>query len=135
MFRPHPRIQIHEAENGKVAEGKLLNASDIKKPYDVIILDPPAFCKKKDQVPHAARGYKDINLLAFKKLAPRGLLFSSSCSSFIDPDLFQKIVFGAAKDAGRLVRVLKRTGHAIDHPVNIYHPEGEYLKGLLCQVL
>jgi len=103
--------------------------------YDVIILDPPAFCKKKDQVPHAARGYKDINLLAFKKLAPGGLLFTASCSSFIEPDLFQKIVFGAAKDAGRMVRILKRTGHAVDHPVNIYHPEGEYLKGLLCQVL
>lgn len=103
--------------------------------YDMIILDPPAFCKKKEQVPHAARGYKDINLLAFKKLAPGGLLFTASCSSFIDPDLFQKIIFGAAKDAGRPVRILKRTGHAIDHPVNIYHPEGEYLKGLLCQVL
>ncbi len=103
--------------------------------YDVIILDPPAFCKRKDQVTQAARGYKDINLLAFKKLVPGGLLFTASCSSFIDLDLFQKIIFGAAKDAGRPVRILKRTGHGADHPVSIYHPEGEYLKGILCQAL
>ncbi len=103
--------------------------------FDFIILDPPAFCKKKDQVPHAARGYKDINLMAMKKLVPGGLLLTASCSSFMDPLLFQKVVFSAAKDTGRLVRILKRTGHAVDHPLNIYHPEGEYLKALLCQVL
>lgn len=112
---------------------RYLREDDAK--YDVIILDPPAFCKRKEQIQQAARGYKDINLLAIKKLPAGGLLFTASCSSFIDPDLFQKIIFGAAKDAGRLVRILKRTGHAVDHPVSIYHPEGEYLKGLLCQVL
>lgn len=134
--------RLHFEKNGFGAEQAVCVKEDVfhflredKELYDFIILDPPAFCKKKDQVPHAARGYKDINLLAMKKLTPGGLLLTASCSSFIDPLLFQKIVFGAAKDAGRAVRILKRTGHAVDHPLNIYHPEGEYLKAILCHVL
>ena len=105
-----------------------------KKEFDMIILDPPAFCKSKSQVQHAARGYKDINLQALKQLPKGGLLFTFSCSSYITPDLFQKIIFGAASDVKRDVRILKKTSHAFDHPINIYHPEGEYLKGLLCEV-
>ncbi len=103
--------------------------------FDFIILDPPAFCKSKAQMDPACRGYKDINLLAFRMVKPGGFLFTASCSSHITPDLFQKVVFSAAKDSGRDVRVIQRTGHAADHPVSIGHPEGEYLKGLLCQVL
>ena len=102
--------------------------------YDVIVLDPPAFCKHKRQVNEAARGYKDINLNAMKRLVSGGILFTSSCSSFIDPDLFQKIIFGAAKDASRSVQIIGKTSHAFDHPINIYHPEGEYLKGLFIRV-
>ena len=105
-----------------------------KKEFDIIILDPPAFCKSKNQIQPAARGYKDINLQAMKQLPKGGLLFTFSCSSYITPDLFQKIIFGAASDARRDVRILKKTSHAFDHPINIYHPEGEYLKGLLCEV-
>lgn len=105
-----------------------------KKEFDLIILDPPAFCKSKNQVQDAARGYKDINLQALRMLPPGGLLFTFSCSSYITPDLFQKILFGAAADAKRDVRILKKTSHAFDHPINIYHPEGDYLKGLLCEV-
>ncbi|HOW88075.1 MAG TPA: class I SAM-dependent rRNA methyltransferase [Candidatus Omnitrophota bacterium] len=105
-----------------------------QKVFDLIILDPPAFCKSKNQIRDAARGYKDINLQAFKILPKGGLLFTFSCSSYITPDLFQKIIFGAASDAKRDVRILKKTSHAFDHPINIYHPEGEYLKGLLCEV-
>ena len=71
---------------------------------------------------------------AMKRLAPGGLLLTCSCSSYITPDLFQKIVFAAAKDARRNVRILAKTSHAMDHPISIYHPEGEYLKGLLCEV-
>ncbi len=103
--------------------------------FDFIILDPPAFCKSKAQIDQACRGYKDINLLAFRMVKPGGFLFTASCSSHITPDLFQKVIFSAAKDSGRDVRVIQRTGHAADHPVSIGHPEGEYLKGLLCQVL
>jgi len=106
-----------------------------KKEFDLIILDPPAFCKSKNQVQDAARGYKDINLQALKMLPPGGLLFTFSCSSYITPDLFQKIIFGAASDAKRDVRIVKKTSHAFDHPINIYHPEGDYLKGLLCEVI
>ncbi len=106
-----------------------------KNEADLIILDPPAFCKNKNQIPQASRGYKDINLEALKKIAPGGLLYTASCSSFISPDLFQKIIFGAAKDAKRAVTILTRTGHALDHPVSIYHPEGDYLKGLLLRVV
>ncbi len=103
--------------------------------FDFIVLDPPAFCKHKAQTNQAARGYKDINLQAIKKMAPGGLLFTFSCSSFISADLFQKIIFSSASDAKRDVRILRKTSHPFDHPINIYHPEGEYLKGLLCEVL
>ncbi|MCM8775789.1 MAG: class I SAM-dependent rRNA methyltransferase [Candidatus Omnitrophica bacterium] len=102
--------------------------------FDMIILDPPAFCKNKQQIQQASRGYKDINLYAIRRLSPGGLLFTASCSSYISSDLFQKIVFGAAKDAHRNLRILQKTSHAFDHPINIYHPEGEYLKGLLCVI-
>ncbi len=106
-----------------------------KTEYDLVVLDPPAFCKTKDQIPQASRGYKDINLQAMKRIIPGGLLFTSSCSSYIDPSLFQKIIFGAAKDAKRDVQILAKTSHPFDHPINVYHPEGEYLKGFLCRVL
>jgi 23S rRNA (cytosine1962-C5)-methyltransferase len=106
----------------------------VRQEFDFVVLDPPAFCKNKQQIQQAARGYKDINMSAIKRLAPGGLLFTASCSSHITPDLFQKIVFGAAKDARRDVRILAKTSHPFDHPINVYHPEGEYLKGLLCWV-
>jgi len=106
----------------------------VRQEFDVVILDPPAFCKNKQQIHQAARGYKDINMSALKRLAPGGLLFTASCSSHITPELFQKIIFGAAKDARRDLRILAKTSHPFDHPINIYHPEGEYLKGLLCEV-
>ena len=82
----------------------------------------------------ASRGYKDINLYAIKRIAPGGVLFTFSCSSYVDQDLFQKIVFGAAKDARRNVQIIEKTSHAFDHPINIYHPEGEYLKGLFLRI-
>lgn len=102
--------------------------------FDVIVLDPPAFCKNKNQIMQASRGYKDINMWAMKHLVKGGLLYTASCSSYIEPDLFQKIIFGAAKDVRKNVRILAKTSHSFDHPINIYHPEGEYLKGLLCEI-
>jgi len=102
--------------------------------YDVAILDPPPFARKKGNLPKAARGYKDLNLQAFRLLRPEGLLFSFSCSHHMGWDLFQKVVFAAAVDAGRKVQLLGRMGHPIDHPVSLFHPEGEYLKGLMCRV-
>ncbi len=102
--------------------------------YDLIILDPPAFAKNKNAVNQATRGYKDINLAAFKKAAPGALMFTYSCSQHIDKDLFRKVVFGAARDSGRNVRVIKQLSQSGDHPINIYHPEGEYLKGLMLHI-
>lgn len=101
-----------------------------KDKYDLIILDPPAFTKHISTVQKAARGYKEINLKAMQRIAPGGLLFTYSCSQHISTDLFRKIVFGAAADAGREVRIVHQMTQAPDHPVSIYHPEGEYLKGL-----
>lgn len=102
--------------------------------FDMMVLDPPAFTKHLRTVDRAARGYKDINLRAMRAIAPEGLLFTFSCSQHISAGLFRKIVFGAAADAGRPIRVLAQTGHAACHPVDLYHPEGEYLKGLVLEV-
>jgi 23S rRNA (cytosine1962-C5)-methyltransferase len=102
--------------------------------YDLIILDPPAFTKHISTVDKAARGYKEINLKAMQKIAPGGLLFTFSCSQHISTDLFRKIVFGAAADAGRNVRLVEQLTQAADHPVSIFHPEGEYLKGLVLHI-
>lgn len=102
--------------------------------YDVIVLDPPAFAKSARSVSNATRGYKEINLSAIRKLPPGGLLFTFSCSRNIDRDLFRKIVFGAAADARRHVQILYQLTQPPDHPVSIFHPEGEYLKGLVLKV-
>ena len=102
--------------------------------YDIVILDPPPFAKKKGHLSSASRGYKDLNLWAFRLLNKEGLLFTFSCSHHMSWDLFQKIVFSAALDSGRSVQLLHRMGHPYDHPINLSHPEGEYLKGLVCRV-
>lgn len=106
-----------------------------EKDFDLIILDPPAFCKDIRSVPQASRGYKDINMSAMKMIKSGGVLFTFSCSQHISRDLFQKIVFGAANDSGRKVRILHNLSQGPDHPINIYHPEGDYLKGLVLEVI
>jgi 23S rRNA (cytosine1962-C5)-methyltransferase len=103
-------------------------------PWDLVILDPPRFAGAKKEVPGAARGYKDINLCAMKLVRPGGMLMTFSCSSHVDEELFRKIVFGAAVDARRRVQILRALGADVDHPVNLAHREGEYLKGLLLRV-
>ncbi|MEL7059800.1 MAG: class I SAM-dependent methyltransferase [Acidobacteriota bacterium] len=102
--------------------------------FDAIVLDPPKFADSRRKVERAARGYKDINLLAFQLLRPGGLLATFSCSGWIDTDLFQKIVAGAALDAGRTARIVERLGHPDDHPVALHFPEGRYLDGLLIRI-
>lgn len=102
--------------------------------YDLIILDPPAFAHHQREVDAAARAYKDVNLQALKRLAPGGLLLSCSCSQPVSPELFQKIIFAAASDAKRRVRIIGQRGHAADHPINIFHPEGRYLQAWLLYV-
>ncbi len=107
---------------------------DSRRQFDIIVLDPPKFAQSARQVESAARGYKDINLLAFKLLKPGGLLLTFSCSGGVTADLFRKIVFGALVDAGREAQVLQTLGAGPDHPVALTFPEGEYLKGLLLRV-
>jgi 23S rRNA (cytosine1962-C5)-methyltransferase len=102
--------------------------------YDIIVLDPPAFAKNARSVENAAKGYKNLNLQAIRKIKPGGLIFTFSCSQHIDRDLFKKIVFGAAADAARPVSILKHLSQPEDHTINIFHPESEYLKGLLLRV-
>lgn len=102
--------------------------------YDLIILDPPAFAKSMKARHRAVQGYKRLNETALRNIAPNSLLFTFSCSQVVSPQMFESAVLAAAINAGRNVRVLKRLGHAVDHPVNIFHPEGEYLKGLMLHV-
>jgi len=104
-------------------------------PFDLIILDPPKFAQSRGNVDRALRGYKDINLLALQLLKPGGILATFSCSGLVSADLFQKVVFGAAVDAGRSVQILEWLRQGSDHPIAITFPEGEYLKGLICRVL
>lgn len=102
--------------------------------FDLVVCDPPAFAKSRRDIDRAARGYKDINLYALKLIAPGGLLMTFSCSGHMSLDLFQKVIFAAAIDAGRRVAVLRRLTAGPDHPVSLYCPEGEYLKGFLLEV-
>lgn len=106
---------------------------DQARKFDLIVLDPPKFAPTAAQAEKAARGYKDINLLALKLLRPGGILFTFSCSGGVSAELFQKIVSGAALDAGMDARILERLHQSSDHPVALAFPEGEYLKGLICQ--
>ena len=100
----------------------------------MIILDPPKFAPTQAQAERAARGYKDINLLAFKLLDPGGLLVTFSCSGGVDARLFQSIVAGAALDAGVDAQILEHLSQSPDHPIALTFPEGAYLKGLVCRV-
>jgi 23S rRNA (cytosine1962-C5)-methyltransferase len=117
--------------NGDVFE-VLRKFRDERKTFDLIILDPPKFTESASQIQKASRGYKDINLLAFKLLNPSGILFTFSCSGHISPELFQKIVAGAALDSGREVKIIRQLTQSSDHPVATNFPEGLYLKGLVC---
>jgi len=107
---------------------------DSRRSFDLIILDPPKFAPTIAQAERAARGYKDINLLAFKLLNPGGVLFTFSCSGGVSRELFQKIVAGAAQDAGVEARILAQLSQAPDHPISLNFPEGMYLKGLVCGI-
>lgn len=102
--------------------------------YDLIILDPPAFAKHRDALRNALKGYTRINAKAFEKIKPGGILFTFSCSQAVNKDQFRLAVFTAAAQSGRNVKILHQLHQPADHPINIYHPEGEYLKGLVLYV-
>lgn len=128
--------------NGLPSDGKNLIKADAfsylketRSTFDIVVLDPPSLAHKRADVEAATGGYKFLNLHALRILEPGGLLFTFSCSQHLSGELFQKVIFGAAVDARRKVTIIKRLGHAIDHPVSLHHPEGEYLKGFVLRVL
>ena len=108
--------------------------SSIDDSYDLIILDPPAFAKHRSALKNALIGYRKLNAKAFEKIAPGGILFTFSCSQAVSREQFRLAVFSAAAQSRRKVRILHQLTQPADHPVNIYHPEGEYLKGLILYV-
>jgi len=139
-----PALELAEknlALNGFPDGGELLKGDafaylkECGRTFDVIVLDPPSLAHKRSDVTAATGGYKFLNLHALKHLNPGGYLLTFSCSQHLSTDLFQKVVFGAAVDAGRKVSIVKRLGQPVDHPVSLHHPEGEYLKGLVLRVL
>jgi 23S rRNA (cytosine1962-C5)-methyltransferase len=106
----------------------------IRGEYDVIILDPPAFAKHQDALNNALQGYKRLNAKAIEQIRPGGVIFTFSCSQVVTRENFRKSVFAAAANTGRHVRILHQLTQPPDHPISIYHPEGEYLKGLVLEV-
>lgn len=102
--------------------------------YDLVILDPPAFAKKRSDVSQACRGYKELNRLAMQKMPKGSLLLSCSCSHFIERDLFQNLLFQTALEVKRCIKIIARHSQAHDHPISLFHPEGDYLKSLLLYI-
>lgn len=130
-------LALNGMPEGGVVEGDVFKVlreyRDAERRFDLIILDPPKFAHTENQIRKATRAYKDINWLAFRLLRPGGRLVTFSCSGLVSEDLFQKVLFGAALDAGRDVQIIRRLGQASDHPVLLTFPEGAYLKGFLCR--
>ncbi len=135
--KEHMRINgVSESQFGSYAEDvfEFLRRKPLPRQYDFIILDPPAFAKRSSDLDQAKRAYTDLNRLAMQALPPGSLLLTCSCSFQVDTQIFQTIVFHAARQANRFVRILQRHHQAYDHPVNLYHPEVDYLKSLLLWV-
>ena len=107
---------------------------DLKEDYDIIVLDPPAFAKHRDKRHQAIQGYKRLNAHAIRQIKPGGLIFTFSCSQVVDKYLFNNTVIAASIESGRNVRILEQLHQPADHPINAFHSEGEYLKGLVIQV-
>ena len=124
-------VTRHSSLEGDVFQ-LLRKFRDEGRSFDMVILDPPKFAPTSAQAERAARGYKDINLLAFKLLRAGGMLVTFSCSGGVDAALFQKIVAGAALDAGAQAQIVEHLSQGADHPVLLSFPEGAYLKGLVC---
>ena len=129
--------ELNGVDVGEVIEGDafevLRRMRDRRAEFDLIILDPPKYSASAKHIERATRKYKDINLVGIKLLAPGGKLMTFSCSQSMDTDLIQKVVAGAAVDAKRDLRIIRRLGQPVDHPVHLHFPESEYLKGLLLQ--
>jgi 23S rRNA (cytosine1962-C5)-methyltransferase len=133
VARNFPKATNHTAVTADAFE-YLTAQKNAGRTYDLIILDPPAFAKHRDAVKNALRGYQRINAKAIEMIRPGGILFTFSCSQAVDKEAFRLAVFSAAASVGRKVRILHQLHQPQDHPINIYHPEGEYLKGLVLYI-
>ena len=133
-FPNDPRHHAYAADAFDFLSDKITNHKSQITNYNLIILDPPAFAKHRDAVKNALRGYQRINAKAIEMIWPGGILFTFSCSQAVDKEAFRLAVFSAAAQVGRKVRILHQLHQPQDHPINIYHPEGEYLKGLVLYV-
>lgn len=120
----------HEA----IAADAFKYLENIQDKYDLIVLDPPAFAKHREALRNALQGYRKLNAKAFEQIKPGGILFTFSCSQVVSREQFRLAVFSAAAQSKRVVRILHQVTQPADHPINIYHPEGEYLKGLVLYV-
>jgi 23S rRNA (cytosine1962-C5)-methyltransferase len=131
-------VSLMQLQEGQTHEGMVVDVmkqlGDIDTQFDIVVLDPPAFAKSLSKKHKAVMGYKRLNAMGMKRVSPGGLLFTFSCSQVVDDVLFANTITAAGIEAGRNCRILYRLGQGSDHPVNLYHPEGHYLKGLVLQV-
>lgn len=124
-----------EKNHRSITADAMQHMKELDKNYDIIVLDPPAFAKHRDARHKAVQGYKRLNAHAMRYIKPGGILFTFSCSQVVDKALFNNTIIAAAMESGRHVRILEQLHQPADHPINAFHPEGEYLKGLVLEVL
>ncbi len=124
-----------EKKHTSIVADAMVHIRTMGEDYDIIILDPPAFAKHRDKRHQAIQGYKRLNMMAMQHIRPGGLLMTYSCSQVVDKFLFNNTIIAAAIESGRSVKILEQLHQPADHPVNAFHPEGEYLKGLLLQII
>jgi len=127
-------INSFKGEHASIVADAMEYMKELKEDYDIIVLDPPAFAKHREKRHQAIQGYKRLNANAIRQIKPGGLIFTFSCSQVVDKFLFTNTVIAAAIESGRNVRILEQLHQPADHPINAFHPEGEYLKGLVIQV-
>lgn len=128
------KLNQMEENHASIVADTMEYIKELPEAYDVIILDPPAFAKHRDKRHKAIQGYKRLNAHAIRQIKPGGLIFTFSCSQVVDKYLFTNTIIAAAIESGRKVRILEQLHQPADHPINAFHPEGEYLKGLVIQV-
>ncbi|TNF47041.1 MAG: class I SAM-dependent rRNA methyltransferase [Bacteroidetes bacterium] len=123
-----------DGQHGSIVADAMDYMKELNEDYDIIVLDPPAFAKHRDKRHKAIQGYKRLNAHAIRQIKPGGIIFTFSCSQVVDKYLFNNTIIAAAIEAGRNVKILEQLHQPADHPINAFHPEGEYLKGLVIQV-
>jgi 23S rRNA (cytosine1962-C5)-methyltransferase len=127
-------LNAFEDRHGSIVDDAMDYMKNLPEDYDIIVLDPPAFAKHRDKRHQAIQGYKRLNAHAIRQIKPGGLIFTFSCSQVVDTLLFTNTIIAAAIEAGRSCRILEQLHQPADHPIQAFHPEGAYLKGLVIQI-